>query len=87
MKLKKRDGIRWEKLEGDVETRPMPAPSGASDKPTGPPKYPSSSKKAKDWDKLTIDDEKADGVDQLFQKIYNEGSDEIKKAMNKSFVR
>jgi suppressor of G2 allele of SKP1 len=91
VKLKKRDGIWWEKLEGDVENRPMPAPlmpapSSVSDQPSGPPKYPSSSKKAKDWDKIVIDDDKEDGVDQLFQKIYSEGSDEIKKAMNKSFV-
>ncbi|XP_059483097.1 protein SGT1 homolog [Neocloeon triangulifer] len=86
LKLKKRDGIRWEKLEGDETSRPMPAHPEASGGSSGPPKYPSSSKAAKDWDKITIEDEKEDGIDQLFQKIYAEGSDEIRKAMNKSFT-
>jgi len=64
----------------------MPAPSASSDGPSGPPKYPSSSKKAKDWDKITLEDDKEESLDQLFQKIYSEGSDETRKAMNKSFV-
>lgn len=48
----------------------------------------------KDWDKLAVEinkqeeeDEKVNpGVDNLFQKIYEDGSDEVKKAMIKSFV-
>ena len=58
-------------------------------------KYPSSSHYTRDWDKIERDiteeekKEKLDGdaaVNQLFQQIYGSGSDEVKKAMNKSFV-
>lgn len=52
-------------------------------------KYPSSSRKAKDWDKVAVEDENPEGeaaLHALFQKIYAEGSDEVRKAMNKSFV-
>ncbi|KAB7503542.1 Protein SGT1-like protein [Armadillidium nasatum] len=57
--------------------------------------YPSSSKKKHDWDKLEADVkrdeeiEKPEGdaaLNQLFQKIYADGSEEVKKAMNKSFM-
>ena len=59
-----------------------------------PPSYPSSSAKKKDWEKieaevLNQEEEKTEGdaaLNQLFQKIYADGNDEIKKAMNKSFV-
>lgn len=62
---------------------------------TGPPKYPSSAPKARDWDRVVGDitkqegDEKPEGdaaLNALFQKIYSQGSDEVKRAMNKSFV-
>ena len=58
-------------------------------------KYPSSSHYTRDWDKLVAEvkqeekDEKPEGdaaLNQLFQQIYRDGSDEVKKAMNKSFV-
>ena len=58
-------------------------------------KYPSSSHFNKDWDKLVADikkeekNEKLEGeaaLNQLFQQIYADGSDEVKRAMNKSFV-
>ena len=61
----------------------------------GPPKYPSSASKATDWDRIVGDiakeevDEKPEGeaaLNALFQKIYSQGSDEVKRAMNKSFV-
>ncbi|GIY25559.1 protein SGT1 homolog [Caerostris extrusa] len=55
--------------------------------------YPSSKTK-KDWDQIVAEvekeeDEKPEGeaaLNQLFQKIYAEGSDETRKAMNKSFM-
>ena len=58
-------------------------------------KYPSSSHYTRNWDKLVSDikkeekDEKPEGneaMNKLLQQIYGDGSDEVKKAMNKSFV-
>ena len=58
-------------------------------------KYPSSSHYTRDWDKLVANvkkeekEEKPEGdaaLNKLFQQIYQDGSDEVKKAMNKSFV-
>lgn len=60
-----------------------------------PPKYPSSSRKMIDWNKVEKDIEKeADeenpegeaAVNALFQNIYGQGSDDVRRAMNKSFV-
>ena len=62
---------------------------------TEPPKYPSSSKKSKDWNKVEKEIEKEEaeeapegeaGLNALFQKIYAGGTDTVKRAMNKSFV-
>ncbi len=56
--------------------------------------YPSSSAKYHDWDKLAKNieteekSEKKEGdaaLNELFQKIYADASDETKRAMNKSF--
>lgn len=58
-------------------------------------KYPSSSHYTRDWNKLVAEvkkeekEEKPEGdaaLNKLFQQIYGDGSDEVKKAMNKSFV-
>ena len=58
-------------------------------------KYPSSCKNSKDWNKVEKEierQEKAEetegeaAVNALFQKIYGNGSDEVRRAMNKSFV-
>lgn len=58
-------------------------------------KYPSSRHVGKDWDKVAAQiakeekDEKLEGeaaLNHLFQEIYGDGSDEVRKAMNKSFV-
>lgn len=60
-----------------------------------PPKYPSSCKKTKDWNKVEKEIEKQeadekpeseDALNALFQKIYGTGSDDVRRAMNKSFV-
>ncbi|CAB3376733.1 Hypothetical predicted protein [Cloeon dipterum] len=90
LKLKKMDGIRWEKLEGEpgiVVQHPIaPVVLPQVNTCNGPPKYPSSSKKHKDWDSIKIEEDKDEDINQLFQKIYADGNDEMKKAMNKSFI-
>lgn len=61
----------------------------------GTHKYPSSSHYTRNWDKLVAEvkaeekEEKPEGdaaLNKLFQQIYRDGSDEVRKAMNKSFV-
>lgn len=60
-----------------------------------PPRYPSSSKKKVDWDRLACDaaaEEAArakqqQSVDDFFKQIYQNASEESRRAMNKSFVR
>ena len=58
-------------------------------------RYPTSSLHAKDWDKLEQEvkeeekNEKLEGdaaLNKLFQQIYSDGTDEVKKAMMKTFV-
>ncbi|XP_067012404.1 protein SGT1 homolog isoform X2 [Anabrus simplex] len=93
VKLKKCDDIRWQMLEGDPEAPDVPQPIPQAFLNSGPPKYPSSASKPKDWDRVVgelakEDDDKAEGeaaLNSLFQKIYSQGSDEVKRAMNKSF--
>uniref|UniRef100_A0A023F921 Putative chaperone binding protein n=1 Tax=Triatoma infestans TaxID=30076 RepID=A0A023F921_TRIIF len=70
MRLPKLQGVHWVKLESE-EVKV--------------------SKPSRNWDKVVseIEDEKLEGeavLNALFQKIYAEGSDEVKKAMNKSFL-
>ena len=95
IKMKKKLGTRWAALEGDGSD-PLTGAGGmaaaAEGSSAAAPKYPSSS--GKDWNKITssiekeLEDDKPEGeaaLNAMFQKIYGEGSDEVKKAMNKSF--
>lgn len=68
---------------------------GSSTQSDHPPSYPTS-KKGKDWSAVEKDikeqeaQEKPEGeeaINKLFQEIYGKGSDEVKRAMNKSYVR
>ncbi|XP_032237482.1 protein SGT1 homolog [Nematostella vectensis] len=95
LKIKKLEAIRWSSLETDHNvTKPavkFPQQNATAD----PHQYPSSRHVVKDWDKLAAEVAKEDeaekqegeaALNQLFQKIYGEGSDEVKQAMNKSFI-
>ncbi|MBN3323890.1 SGT1 protein, partial [Atractosteus spatula] len=91
IKMRKTEAIRWEQLEGEG-TKPNVkhfTPNDSQDQ------YPSSSHYTKNWDKLVVDikeeekSEKLEGdaaLNKLFQQIYADGSDEVKRAMNKSFM-
>ncbi|GAA6090081.1 protein SGT1 homolog [Tachysurus ichikawai] len=87
--MKKTEAIRWEKLEGEDF---LPNVKHFSPSPN---QYPSSSHYTRNWDRLVGDikeeekNEKLEGdaaLNKLFQQIYSDGSDEVKRAMNKSFM-
>lgn len=90
VKLKKLEGLHWHNLEGD-ETHVKQIEKEEHDHAV---QYPSSSHYTRNWDKLAKDveeeekNEKKEGdgaINELFQKIYADGSDDTKKAMAKSF--
>ncbi|XP_025195390.1 protein SGT1 homolog [Melanaphis sacchari] len=71
LRLAKVEGIMWDVLENTV------------DKTTKSAVVP------RNWDKVVNDmtkDEDDSDVNTLFKKIYSDGSDEVRKAMNKSFL-
>ena len=89
IRLTKKDGIRWPKLEKVAGSEPLPAVAVAAQ----PPAYPSS-KSGKNWDRIAVDIEqelakdKPEGeqaLNELFQKIYCDADEDTKRAMNKSF--
>ncbi|XP_056148869.1 protein SGT1 homolog isoform X2 [Lampris incognitus] len=87
LKMKKTEAVRWEKLEGEGQQSNI--------KHFTPNQYPSSSHYTRNWDKVVVDiseEEKKENLEgdaalnKLFQQIYTDGSDEVKRAMNKSFM-
>lgn len=108
VKLKKADGIRWQKLESETALQPSEGKflsvtvwkfcstywhidnyffvsvNIADVKP----------QKEKNWDKVVValgetEEDKPQGeaaLNELFQQIYGQGSDDVRRAMNKSFV-
>lgn len=91
IKAEKREGIKWTTLEFDSTAADVPAPMmfsvpEAASVERAPPVF-----RAKNWDRIVkeTENEKEEGdaaLNSLFQKIYAEGSDEVKRAMNKSFM-
>lgn len=68
--LAKTDGERWDVLERALDSK-------------------ESLGQGRNWDKLANDltkDDDDNDVNTLFKKIYSDGSDEVRKAMNKSFL-
>lgn len=98
LKLKKEEAIRWSSLEIENEFHGIKAVphklNSSSEKEESVHKYPSSSIKYKNWDRLAKEvqeEEKKEedsgdaALNKLFKQIYSDGSDEVKRAMNKSF--
>ncbi|KAL8616757.1 hypothetical protein ACOMHN_017794 [Nucella lapillus] len=100
IKLKKAQGVQWTKLEGGGQQFSLKLPAAAASATpalgdgTSANKYPSSSHHTRNWDKLEHEvkeaekNEKLEGdaaLNQLFQKIYSDSNDDVKKAMMKSF--
>ncbi|NXA54595.1 SGT1 protein, partial [Nothocercus julius] len=90
IKMKKPEAVRWEKLEGHGDS-----PKLKQFTPDTQHLYPSSSHYTRNWDKLVVEikeeekNEKLEGdaaLNKLFQQIYSDGTDEVKRAMNKSFM-
>ncbi|NXI26581.1 SGT1 protein, partial [Sterrhoptilus dennistouni] len=90
IKMKKPEAVRWEKLEGQEDS-----PKLKQFTPDTQHLYPSSSHYTRNWDKLVVEikeeekNEKLEGdaaLNKLFQQIYSDGTDEVKRAMNKSFM-
>jgi suppressor of G2 allele of SKP1 len=90
IKLRKAEGVRWSSLEGDGST-PLPGgalPSAAS---TSGVRAPYAS--GRDWAAIEKNlaaeaEEKKEGeaaLNEMFQKIYGDANDDVKRAMNKSF--
>ncbi|XP_022108076.1 protein SGT1 homolog [Acanthaster planci] len=92
LKLAKEESLMWSKLEGE-DTLATKTTVDQDVKDTVH-KYPTSSHVTRNWDKIgreaeEEEKESAEGeaaLNQLFQKIYSDASDDVKKAMNKSFT-
>lgn len=88
IKLKKAEGVRWAVLEGDGSA---PLPGGSVPPPTAKVKAPYAS--GRDWSAIEKTlaaeaEEKKEGeaaLNEMFQKIYGDANDDVRRAMNKSF--
>uniref|UniRef100_A0A1I8G7F3 SGT1 protein n=2 Tax=Macrostomum lignano TaxID=282301 RepID=A0A1I8G7F3_9PLAT len=89
---KQQPGLRWGVLEGSDSSlqATLASPQAQSGQPA-PPVEQKPPQQGKNWDAIakSIEDEKLEGdaaLNDLFQKIYSDGTDEQRKAMVKSFT-
>jgi len=90
VKLRKGEGVRWNALEGDGKA-PLPGGAIPTSSSTQGVKAPYAS--GRDWNKVekllaAEAEEKKEGeqaLNEMFQKIYGDANDDVRKAMNKSF--
>jgi len=90
IKLRKGEGVRWNALEGDGKA-PLPGGALPTASATEGVKAPYAS--GRDWNKVekllaAEAEEKKEGeqaLNEMFQKIYSDANDDVRKAMNKSF--
>jgi len=93
IKLYKRQAIQWTSLDAQL-TSAKAQPPVLMSRPVVEklPAYPSSSQRAKDWDKLEAEikkDEKEnkdemDDANAIFQRLYRDSDENTRRAMNKS---
>ncbi|POY73280.1 hypothetical protein BMF94_3614 [Rhodotorula taiwanensis] len=97
--IKKSGGVKWNKLEGEDESLVKMAEPKADEHPSHA--YPSSSRKQHNWDAIVKKSAEEDeelakefsknpnsgdkAVNELFQKLYADASDEQRRAMIKSY--
>ncbi|XAR53605.1 hypothetical protein NMG60_11022223 [Bertholletia excelsa] len=93
IRLAKAESIYWKSLEFSNESSVLQSINVSSG--IQRPKYPSSSSRTVDWDKLEAQvkkeekEEKLDGdaaLNKFFQNIYHDADDDMRRAMKKSFV-
>lgn len=90
IKLKKAEGVRWANLEGDGTA---PFPGGATKTTTSSSGVKAPYTSGRDWAAIekTLAAEAEDkkegeaALNEMFQKIYGDANDDVKRAMNKSF--
>lgn len=84
IRLRKISAGQWTLLESKAVEESQQSTEASA------PNYPTSSSKKHDWNKLEKEIEKEaedeNEVGDLFKKIYSQGSEEVRRAMNKSFM-
>lgn len=91
--LQKSSSVKWKELKREESEEPaqsLSEPSSASKVPETVLSYPNSAKNAKDWSKLSLDEEEVDDdkADEhaFFEHLYEKADDDTKRAMMKSYI-
>lgn len=90
IKLRKAEGVRWAALEGDGSS---PLPGGAPPAAAAASGVKAPYASGRDWSKIEknlADEAKEEkegeaALNEMFQKIYGDANDDVRRAMNKSF--